>query len=167
MLSQSRLKEVLSYDPETGIFTRKGIPCRSGSVRSVGSVAGAYLPAGYITIMVDYKAYLAHRLAWLYMAGSWPSLAVDHKNGQKDDNRWANLREATAQQNAFNQPAKALTKSGFKGVCKSSGSTWKASIKVNGKPQHIGSYPTPELAYEEYLARAAQIQGEFKHAPGA
>lgn len=162
MLTQARLKEVLTYDPDTGVFTRRGISAKLGSLRSVGSVTGSVSKStGYVRITVDYKGYLAHRLAWLYMTGEWPVI-IDHINGVKSDNRWCNLRECTTAQNACNQPAKITNQSWFKGVCKV-GERWKASIKVNGKSEHIGTFSSPELAAEAYKVRAAQVQGEFIH----
>lgn len=159
MLTQARLKELLHYDPETGIFT--WIVARSGHL--AGAVAGSKTQHGYIRITVEYKEQLAHRLAWLYMTGEFPNGKVDHKNTVGTDNRWGNLRLATTQQNAFNQAMKAGNKAGYKGVCKSSSKKWKASIKVSGKSEHIGTFSSPELAAEAYRVRAAQVQGEFIH----
>ena len=84
MLTQSALKDILHYDPTTGIFTRYGNYTKCGSK--------SY--QGYILIGIGSKMYYAHRLAWLYMTGEWPSNEIDHKNRIRDDNRWKNLREA-------------------------------------------------------------------------
>ncbi len=83
-LTQERLKEVLSYNPETGIFTRNpGI--RGGEKVGTNS-------HGYVSIMVDGYLYQAHRLAWLYMEGYMPEQEIDHISRKRDDNRWCNLR---------------------------------------------------------------------------
>lgn len=163
MITQARLKELLHYDPDTGVFTRIGIAGRNGSTRSVGSVAGSVSKStGYVRIMVDYREYLAHRLAWLYMTGKWPSLKIDHRNTVKTDNRWVNLREATDVQNSSNRKVKANSASGLKGVTKR-GSKWYAAIKVNGEFKHLGCFATPELAAKAYTDAANQIHGEFAH----
>ena len=82
-LTQERLKELLHYDPETGYFTWKISP---NNAVKVGSVAGTSMN-NYIRIIIDHKAYLAHRLAFLYMEGYFPEHEVDHINRIRDDNR--------------------------------------------------------------------------------
>jgi len=84
MLTQAELKDVLHYDPITGIFTRYGNYTKCGSE--------SY--QGYILIGIGSKVYYAHRLAWLYMTGGWPANEIDHKNRIRNDNRWENLRKA-------------------------------------------------------------------------
>ncbi|WLW40698.1 H-N-H-endonuclease [Escherichia phage Bf23] len=105
-----RLKELLNYDPDTGIFTNKISRGRGGKA---GAVAGYLRKDGYITIKIDKVDYLAHRLAFLYMTGSIPDL-VDHINRIRSDNRWKNLRESTSQIN--NRNCTASSKSGYLGV---------------------------------------------------
>ena len=83
-LTAERLREVLDYDPDTGVFTRK---VRTASSVKVGDVAGSLNGKGYIRIRVDGRLYFAHRLAWLYVHGEWPVDQVDHINGIKNDNR--------------------------------------------------------------------------------
>src|SRR5690606_34614864 len=100
MLTQQRLKELLYYDPETGIFTR--LVGRSGPRARAGDVAGSDNGKGYIRIYVDGRPYKAHRLAWFYMHGEWPE-EIDHRNGERADNRLSNLRPVTRQQNNLNQ----------------------------------------------------------------
>ena len=90
MLTQSELKSLLHYDPETGLFT--WIAPLSNRVQ-VGDVCSTVAPIGYILIGVRGQKLYAHRLAWLYMTGEWPENQIDHINCVKTDNRWANLRE--------------------------------------------------------------------------
>jgi hypothetical protein len=103
---------------------------------------------GYWAIRVDDTLYLAHRLAWLYVTGNWPEDQIDHVNGQRNDNRFCNLREATNIQNSHNRRY-AGNKSGFQGVRREN-SKWLAEIKVRYKPIRLGLFDTPEEAYVAY-----------------
>ena len=111
-LTQNRLKELLHYDPETGIFTWR--VSRRGA--KSGSVAGVH-DNGYIRIKIDYELYLAHRLTFLYMEGYFPEYHVDHKNRIRDDNRWSNLRHVSRQCNQRNASIAKDNTSGITGVC--------------------------------------------------
>jgi HNH endonuclease/AP2 domain len=108
-----------------------------------------------VTICVDRQHYLAHRLAWLYMTGAWPKDQLDHKNGVRNDNRWHNLRETTAQENAHNQDdnsKKANCYSKHIGVSwHKQRRRWRAYIKVSGKNRHIGLFDTEKAARAAYL----------------
>ena len=114
-LTAERLREVLDYGPDTGVFTWK---IRTNSRVKVGDVAGALRPDGYIQISIDGRLHRAHRLAWLYVTGESPPDQIDHINGVRDDNRIANLRLATSAENKQNlRRAKSRNKTGFLGVC--------------------------------------------------
>lgn len=94
MLSADRLRELLKYAPETGLFIWK-IDCVSahGCVRVPrGRVAGWKDSGGQILIGINNERYYANRLAWLYMTGEWPQGKVTHRNLNKSDNRWDNLQ---------------------------------------------------------------------------
>ena len=108
MITQARLKELLTYDPETGYFTRN-VNVKGANA---GERAGTITAKGYIAIGIDRKHYLAHRLAFLYMTGEWPKELVDHKDTIKINNKWENLREATNSQNKRNVGARKTNKSG-------------------------------------------------------
>lgn len=154
-MNQEQLKAVLHYDAPTGVFrwrfgARGGLPWRQA-----GTVNGR----GYVQLGVNKKLYLAHRLAWLYCYGKWPTAEVDHINGQTSDNRLCNLRVADRSQNIQNQRRpRADNKSGFLGVIywKRTGS-WKAQIQVNGKNKSLGYYKTPEQAHEAYLKAKREL----------
>ena len=92
------IRDLLGYDPETGLFTRK---VQRGKHKE-GEIAGCLNAKGYVEIKACGKIYEAHRLAHLFMTGSWPSEQIDHVNHIKSDNRWSNLREASRAQNTQN-----------------------------------------------------------------
>lgn len=150
-LTADRLRELLHYDPETGVFTWLVHRQR----HRAGDVAGSKHSMGYIEMGVCGASYLAHRLAWLYMTGSWPAGDVDHKNGQRSDNRFDNLRDVTKSVNLQNrQGATANNKSGLLGVSKSIAKCgrWFARIQDStGKQKGLGSFGTPEEAHAAYL----------------
>ncbi len=155
-----RVNELLSYGTEAGLFTWKVSRSR---LAKIGSVAGTHRPDGYISIGIDGRYYLAHRLAFLLTHGYFPK-EVDHINGVKTDNRACNLREATRQQNMYNRGKYLSNSSGFKGVyfdrkC----GRYNAQASLNGRTVFIGSSETPELASELYNTFAAQHHSEFLH----
>ncbi len=159
MITQERLKEVLHYDPETGAW--RWLKSMSSRIK-VGDVAGSTDAKGYTVIGIDGTQPKAHRLAWLYMTGEWPQRHLDHKNGDRADCRWANLREATMAQNNQNCRTPSTNKSGYKGVAfhKATGK-WRASISVNNYPRWLGLFESPEAAHQAYAAAAEGLYGEF------
>lgn len=161
-LTQEELKESLSYDPLTGIFTR----LISNSNRTkVGDIAGTLNKlTNYRLITIKNVKYLAHRLAWLYVYGVWPTKFIDHHNGIRDDNRLFNLREATHQQNNRNKNIQKNNSSGIIGVCWAKhANKWKAQCKglSDGIPQHLGYFDTKEEASEVREKFAKEHFGEF------
>lgn len=137
-LTQARLKELLNYDPETGVFVWK---IRVNSKVAAGSVAGTLNSRGYTTITWDGKKLLAHRLAWLFVYGEWPTGKLDHINRVRIDNRVVNLREASNSENSLNQSIRSDSSSGVRGVsydparCK-----WRAHITLNRKHINLGRF---------------------------
>jgi hypothetical protein len=152
-LTAERLREVLHYDPETGLFTWR--IDRGG--RKAGTVAGSAHNAGYVSIRVYGIRYLSHRLAALYVTGKWPEHQVDHKYGVRSDNRWTELRPATHAQNQHNKrSANSNNKVGLLGVSVSRG-RYLAQIKVAGKRKFLGRFGTPEMSHNAYLTAKAAI----------
>jgi len=150
-LTQERLKEVLDYNPETGIFVWK---VQNGKRIKAGDIAGSVNKRGYTVIGVDLNLCRAHRLAWFYMYGKWPDDQIDHINGQRSDNRICNLRDVTNQVNSQNlkQATRVKSSTSYLGVYKTRKSKpWRAQISVDKKARHIGYYKTPEEANEAYL----------------
>lgn len=137
-LTQKYLRETLHYDSETGVFTWRIPPARN--VKE-GSVAGCLTNHGYIQIGVKNKLYMAHRLAWLYVYGKWPTNLIDHINGIRCDNRITNLREATSAENQYNMSKAKNNTSGVKGVTWSRlHKRWRAQCRVNGKIYRLGLF---------------------------
>ena len=161
MLTQVRLRELLSYDPATGVFVRL---VRSRGCR-VGDVAGCRNKNGYVRITVDRKLYFAHRLAWLYVHGAWPVDGIDHINRDPSDNRLANLREATTAENLQNQRIPKNNTSGFIGVSwHHPAKKWQAYIKLNGKNRYLGHFTDPAEAYAAYREAKARLHAFHPHA---
>jgi hypothetical protein len=160
-LTHTRLKEVLHYDPATGVFTWL---VRTGARGNVGSVAGSVKKVGYRYISVDGTSYLAHRLAWLYMTGKLPTESIDHKDMNPVNNRWGNLREASKSENAQNQrePQKNNRSSQYLGVSWSKRERkWLANINLEGKRIYLGRFDVEEDARDAYL------QAKLKYHPFA
>jgi hypothetical protein len=159
-LTQERLKELLHYDPETGIFTWKKL--RTGPKRSV---AGSVTTKGYRSISVDGRPTLAHRLAWLYIHGCMPSKQIDHANGVRDDNRLVNLRDVDGCENSQNVKRSAPS-SGFTGVYPvHSGGRYFATIASKGRGSiYLGTFATPEEAHQAYLT-AKEVLHTFQPTP--
>jgi hypothetical protein len=150
--SLSRLRELLTYDRQSGLW----IWNENRGPQWAGRVAGSINQDGYIQIRVDRRLYMAHVLAWYYSFEIWPDRQVDHENGDPSDNRLNNLRLGMSYQNLGNSGKRKHNSSGFKGVSRH-GKKWRAEIA------HIklGVFDTPELAAAAY-ERAAKIRyGEF------
>ena len=149
-LTHDRLLELLHYDSESGIFTRR-ITTSSRSI--AGQMAGSIKKDGRIRITLDSTEYLANRLAWFYVYGVWPSNYIDHEDGNPSNNRLDNLRDVSPAGNSQNKrKATASNKSGFLGVeTEAKRNAFRAVITVNGKKKFIGRFKTPELAHAAYL----------------
>lgn len=159
-ITDLELKDILHYCPETGVFT--WLIAKSQRVR-VGEKGGHLASNGYVVIAINNKAYKAHRLAWLYMTGSWPEEEIDHINGIKNDNRIVNLREATKSQNQHNVGVRGDNSSGYKGVSfETKNKKWRADIQFNGKRIFLGYFDFPKKASEVYEAKAVELFREFK-----
>lgn len=154
MLTVERLKQLVSYDPETGIFTNSA-PRKK--VR-VGEVAGALDKSnGYIKICIDRKHYYAHRLAFLFMTGAWPAAFVDHCNGERTDNRLANLRDVPKRVNQQNRRTATVgSASGLLGAHKKRG-RWSSHIRANGALVKLGTFATAEQAHAAYVNAKRQL----------
>lgn len=163
ILTQARLKELLRYDPDTGVFT---YACARPKVR-VGAVAGhTHRGHGYRQIKLDGKPYLAHRLAWLYVYGDWPPELLDHIDLDRTNNRIANLRLSDRFLNRQNTRAPANCTSGVKGVNwnKTLGK-WHARIAYGNHRHHVGWFATLEDAKQARLQAEIAMHAHRRKAP--
>jgi hypothetical protein len=159
MLTAESLRHLVSYDASTGEFRWRIKPCPQ---LNAGDLAGCRNNEGYWQIRVLGKIYLGHRLAWLYMTGEWPRGLIDHRNLNRSDNRFDNLRVATKSKNAANSRAHKDGTSGYKGVHWSKQhKRWKAEICIEGKRRYIGLFDDPKEAAKAYTAQARIHFGEF------
>ena len=151
MLTQERLKQLVSYSPETGqmhVLQSTSPQLKNRLPMLVASVDAK----GYLKVMLEHRRYQVHRLAFLYMTGTLPKnpTVVDHINRKVADNRWENLRLSTNMENIRNQPAtKENTSSGMTGVSVSqrvAGVRYKAHIRVSKHLKHLGTFLTLEEA---------------------
>lgn len=153
-ITQERLKYLLEYNPDTGVFTRK--IGRKGVKKGAEAgciVKGVIVGKSYRRISIDYKIYAAHRLAWLYMTGEMPPDQIDHIDGNGLNNKWKNLRSVSAHENKKNKRLPVNNSSGFCGVawnkvCKK----WRALIQVNGKSKHLGMFKDKSDAIKARVA---------------
>lgn len=156
----ARVKELLHYDPETGIFTWNvdRAPLAKKGTKAGTRQGGKY---NYATVTIDNVIYLAHRIAWLYMTGCDPVGLVDHINGDSTDNRFCNLRECTVQENQFNSKCRTHNKSGFKGVTTHKNGKFSARLQCGGMNFYLGFFDSPEKAHKAYCDAAQKIAGQF------
>ena len=150
------LRKQLSYNKTTGIFTW----LVKTNATNIGDIAGSERGADYSSIGINGKKWMSHRIAFLWMTGKFPKNQVDHINGDRSDNRWNNLREATPAQNKQNQrnPSKC-SKTQLLGVYKR-GDRFIAQIGHDRKSIHLGVFDTPENAHSAYLS-AKQKMHEY------
>jgi hypothetical protein len=159
-LALTRLKELFTYDENTGLFTR--IKSQKGPHAKKGQIAGKLTKAGYTSITIDQIEYKAHRLAWFYTHGVWPVEYLDHDNRNKSNNKMRNLRQATYSQNKGNTIAPKNNTSGIKGVSwRRKEKVWYAQIKINQHNTSLGRFKSKNEAAKAYKRAAQKYFGEF------
>lgn len=152
-----RLREVLDYNAETGLFYWKHA---TGRKNKIGYIAGHKSKRGYVIIGIDCSAIRAHRLAWYYYYGQFPRYSIDHINGIRHDNRICNLRDVDNTVNTENQKraTRQNKSSGTLGVSREKNHRrWRAVIETKGKQIHIGYYDTIEDAQTAYINKKRQL----------
>lgn len=161
---RERAMSLVDYEPETGLFRWKVKRNGYGGGVRPGDVAGTVNSDGYVIINFSGKLWRAHRLAWLFQTGDVPEkgFEIDHRNGDRSDNRWSNLREVTKAQNMWNAKRPAANVSGVKGVSwVAERSQWIARITVNGRKVHLGQFDDKQQAIAARKAAEAKYHGEF------
>jgi hypothetical protein len=166
--SAEYLRQCFIYDPETGSLTwrtsrpREHFTTDAGQRRWITQVAGR--PAGslnrHLYVSINRVGYQVHRVIWKMVSGIDPTKEIDHRNGDKTDNRWRNLREATRQQNVLNTPRRKQKGTLPKGVSVNH-KRYAAHIKRNGKQVHLGTFDTPTEAHSAYCEAARELDPEF------
>lgn len=168
-LRREVILRAMDYDPETGIFTwkiRSDVSRQGWNTRYASKEAGEIYGRGYVRVSLkinDKKyRYLAHILAWVVMTGNLPENILDHRNTNKADNKWKNIREATTSQNSQNQGIIKTNTSGYRGVgwFKPKGK-WRARLIYLGTEYHLGYFSSKEEAVKVYEDKAKELHGEF------
>lgn len=162
-LTAKRLREIVSYDKSTGVFT--SLVDIAGNVFA-GQPRGIRLDRGYLGMSVDGRRYLAHRLAWLYVHGAFPDGHIDHINGVTSDNRIDNLRVVTRSENMHNTALYRNNTSGFRGVTMNRQTgRWVAQLYLHGKVICLGTFATPQEASAAYeKARPQHLLRRYRSA---
>lgn len=150
MITYSELRELVSYNPNTGLFIRIKTQCNSAKKGSEpGHVKRCSGGLKYRALEYKGKPYYLHRLAHLYMTGEWPQGDIDHEDGDGLNNKWDNIRTATMTENQKNRRLNANSKSGVTGVSfYSRNKKWRVAINIRGKKKHLGYFETFEEAVE-------------------
>lgn len=137
-LTAKRVRQLLAYDKASGVLTWR---VARGS-RKAGARAGGKACGGYRGVHIDGVAYLEHRVIWLHVTGAWPKHTIDHRDLDRSNNRFANLRSATAQQNNQNTPARKTNRSKLKWVRSHRSGKFQTTLQIT-----LGTYDTAEQAH--------------------
>ena len=146
---QARLHKAFIYDPASGAFLH-----RANGVHktAMANAASKNKITGYMTLRFDGGNVYAHRMAWVYLYGEYPD-RIDHINGDRADNRIANLRSVTQSGNLQNLTNRPQRSNPYLGVsqCKKTG-RFEAYIQIQGRKKSLGRHATPEEAHQAYLS---------------
>lgn len=160
-MTQELARRLWTYDPETGDFFWNGSP-RQGVFK--GDKTGVVGFHGYRILCFYGKKYKCSRIAFLMMVGRYPVGIAEHKNADRADDRWENLREATQSQNMCNKSTMSNNKLGLKGVSQGPDGKYYAYICLHGKRKNLGGFSSPELAKSAYDTAAKEWHGELARA---
>jgi len=168
------LRECFVYDPGSGALRWRTRPLahfinssrwKACNTRFAGTITGVTNREGYLIVCLDYRSHLAHRLIWKLVTGNDP-IAIDHSNGERHDNRWSNIREATPSQNQWNKRVNSSNMTGLKGVRRQPSGRYGSYIWMpNGKSRWLGTFETADEAHAAYCEAARELGGDF-YSPG-
>ena len=159
MITAKQARALFLYDSETGLlhWKEKG--------RGRRSTVGNVMDIGYLRVWIGSKragrSYQVHRLIWLLVTGRWPKGEIDHIDGDRANNRWANLRRAAHFENSANMPMHKDNSTGYKGVFPAPNNRFKAQIMTRGKKISLGSFGSAKEAHAAYVVAAKKYHGEF------
>ena len=159
MVPIEELRQLFQYDAETGIVYWA---IRPKNRKRIGDAVGHLCKSGYLSTRAGGRAYRLHQIIWAIYYGEWPLTDIDHANGDRADNRIANLRMASRSQNLANARAKGNNKKGTS--WDSRNGMWRARITVNYKEMWLGYFQTEKEAHAAYMTAAIKHFGEFARA---
>lgn len=163
MFDAEIMRRAFDYDPETGVFIRRHSLDRMGRpVACAGERADHLHSNGYLRISIKHIRFWAHRIAWIYMTGEWPPAGIDveHRNGNRADNRWSNLRLANRRQNMANMaPRGGRTTKGVSYDARRK--KWRARIRNYYAEIYLGDFDSQEAAQEAYNKASTRLNGQF------
>lgn len=151
------IRDAFSYDASTGILR-----WRTG--RLSGRIAGTIREDGYVIIKFMRRKFYGHRIAWLVYYGDWPSLDIDHINGNRSDNRISNIREVSVAQNHWNSKKYKNNTTGFRGVYLHNSGKWCAEIWWHGHKKYLGLFATKEEASTAHEKARGNLYGKYSRA---
>lgn len=152
-LSAGALRELVDYNPETGIFCWKGLKSQISSGQQ----------GRYVRIAIWGRTYLAHKLVWLYVYGKWPETGLDHIDRNTKNNAISNLREVSSGDNLRNSKSYSNNKTGFRGVMfEARRGLFKAQITLNKRNIFLGYFKTAEEAGSAYQIKMDELTEEGK-----
>mgnify|MGYP003611564476 FL=1 len=151
-ITQAYVQEHFLYCPVSGQVVHKTAKVKA----KVGDRAGSRSKCNSRYLRIHGKKYLEHRVVWLYVTGEWPINEIDHKDHDRTNNRWENLREVTHAVNMKNKPRYASNSTGHSGISidKRCGK-YRAYLSIDKKPKSLGYFAT--LA-EAIAARTLALQ---------
>lgn len=161
--SQSKLRELFTYDFETGYLSNR--VKKSGVV--IGSRAGCLHSKGHRRIRINQEIYAEHRVIWVWVYGSIPDgYLIDHINQNKADNRIQNLRLVTPRENNLNVLLSRPNKTDYRGVTKKHSGRYEARIRSKGRNRYLGSFDSPQEAFHVYSLAKAKTYGDLMNNEG-
>jgi hypothetical protein len=159
ILTAQKVREILHYDPDTGVWTWLRPPAKN---ILVGSVAGTISVHGYRIITFQGVKYRSGRLAWLYMTGEWPVEEIDHDNRDKTDDRWCNLLDKSRSNNALNRDLQVNNFSGTRGIhFDTARGLWQVQVKKDNVSHFGGRYDDYNEAVIARDELASKLHGSF------